>query len=93
MKAIGWLITSAIGATIVVVVWVSSVKRDLADHATALATMQATLSADHDIGVTHTAQIQSLAATLGKMDHKLDYLTGARKDRPEGGSTDPAGSK
>lgn len=76
------VITSAVLITAAGAMAWASVKGDIADHSKQLVTIQTTMGADHDQGVKHTAQIENITKTLERMDKKLDYLTGARNERP-----------
>lgn len=39
-------------------------------------------TSDHDKIIDNSSQIKSIQETLNRMDRKLDYLTGARAQRP-----------
>lgn len=82
-RTISLIVGTAIALTFAGAVAWASVKADVAEHTQQLVRVQSTLGADHDESTKHTAQIAAIEKTLEKMDKKLDYLTGARTDRPE----------
>lgn len=73
-KTIVIVIGAVISLTAAAVLGWASLKRDVADHSTELAVIQKSISADHDLGVAHTAQIEGLAKTLDRIEHKLDHF-------------------
>ena len=54
-------------------------QKAIEEHTRQLTTMQVTMGETHDI-------LKDLANNVGRLDDKLDYLTGARKTRPAASS-------
>ncbi len=83
LKTIVLVLLSVTGAAVAVGMF----RANTAGQGEKLGDTAAIVRADHDTVVTHTAQIDQLTKALDRMDKKLDYLTGARAERP------PAGTK
>lgn len=64
-------------------VWAwASVKGEVSAHTEQLQAIQHTVRADHDAIMVQGTLIQQTGLVIEKMDHKLDYLTGASRTRP-----------
>lgn len=81
LKTIGIILAAVVAATAAI----TGLKSSNAGQGEKLAEAAAIVRADHDIVVTHTSQIEQLSKALDRMDRKLDYLTGARSERPPAG--------
>ena len=67
-----------------VAAWVS-LKGDVAEHSKQLAVIQGTVSVDHD-------NLVRSMSVMENMDKKLDYISGARRERPPAGTPTTPGS-
>ncbi len=76
-------IFTIIGFVLVLAASWFNIKADVSDHSAKLTVIQAVIGADHDQLQKQSAILETQGRLLERMDDKLDYVTGARRTRPE----------